>query len=419
MRARRSLAPPLHQYNYLLDPSIRRQMKLSLENTVVILDEAHNVEGVCADASSFELDAATVTNAVRELDRCLSYAEHTGGGGGGGGANGNRPPVSSDELLELKGRFLKFERAIMERLEHPKANGERQKSAMGGVSYPGHEVYKIFGADGLGVTPDNCRAQIELLDRTCAMLTEEADAAGRQSATTALHDVLNTLHIVFRDALRDVAVDALSGVPARASDSSIYYRVHIAKAPAMRDASSRRSGGKDGGPTLHYWFVVHVRCAELNVVLTVVPVQVLSSGPCHGRGRDARRAQCDCDERHVVAALVVCRRAGDVVSGAARESTCDRSRAAVCGRAAKCARRPHVAAVDVYKSQHRGVSARARPNAGQFFARRAARHAVLFLVVHGQARVRLALARGAPFRRRCRQLRRPLTDAAHVRSTAS
>jgi regulator of telomere elongation helicase 1 len=38
----------LMPYNYLLDPSIRRQMKMSLRDCVVILDEAHNVENICA-----------------------------------------------------------------------------------------------------------------------------------------------------------------------------------------------------------------------------------------------------------------------------------------------------------------------------------------------------------------------------------
>lgn len=33
----------LMPYNYLLDPEIRRQMKMVLSDCVIILDEAHNV----------------------------------------------------------------------------------------------------------------------------------------------------------------------------------------------------------------------------------------------------------------------------------------------------------------------------------------------------------------------------------------
>lgn len=39
-------------YNYLFDISIRRSIQLKLENSVVIIDEAHNIEGVLKDAAS-------------------------------------------------------------------------------------------------------------------------------------------------------------------------------------------------------------------------------------------------------------------------------------------------------------------------------------------------------------------------------
>jgi hypothetical protein len=39
-------------YNYVLDPSIRRAMGINLEGTVVVLDEAHNVESVLCESGS-------------------------------------------------------------------------------------------------------------------------------------------------------------------------------------------------------------------------------------------------------------------------------------------------------------------------------------------------------------------------------
>ena len=34
-------------YNYLLDPGTRKSLNASLENSVIIFDEGHNIESVC------------------------------------------------------------------------------------------------------------------------------------------------------------------------------------------------------------------------------------------------------------------------------------------------------------------------------------------------------------------------------------
>lgn len=45
-------------YSYMVDSSVRKTLdNLSLKGSVVIFDEAHNVESVCSDAASFELTA--------------------------------------------------------------------------------------------------------------------------------------------------------------------------------------------------------------------------------------------------------------------------------------------------------------------------------------------------------------------------
>lgn len=41
-------------FNYLIDPIIRRSSDVHLKNSIVILDEAHNVEDICRESASFE-----------------------------------------------------------------------------------------------------------------------------------------------------------------------------------------------------------------------------------------------------------------------------------------------------------------------------------------------------------------------------
>ncbi|CAM9935221.1 unnamed protein product, partial [Ectocarpus sp. 13 AM-2016] len=52
------------------DPSIRSAMSLALEGAVVILDEAHNVEGVCRDAGSLEVSLLDMVAMASDLCDC-------------------------------------------------------------------------------------------------------------------------------------------------------------------------------------------------------------------------------------------------------------------------------------------------------------------------------------------------------------
>jgi regulator of telomere elongation helicase 1 len=63
-------------YNYLIDPKLRDALgkKINWRDAVVLFDEAHNVESACAEASSFELSAATLACAIREAQEAFEVA---------------------------------------------------------------------------------------------------------------------------------------------------------------------------------------------------------------------------------------------------------------------------------------------------------------------------------------------------------
>ena len=58
-------------YNYLLDSSIRQTLKIEWKDSVVIFDEAHNLERVASDASSFSFSATEITSCISELKHIL------------------------------------------------------------------------------------------------------------------------------------------------------------------------------------------------------------------------------------------------------------------------------------------------------------------------------------------------------------
>uniref|UniRef100_A0A8C3JB87 Regulator of telomere elongation helicase 1 n=1 Tax=Calidris pygmaea TaxID=425635 RepID=A0A8C3JB87_9CHAR len=58
-------------YNYLLDSKSRKAHNLDLKGTVVILDEAHNVEKLCEESSSFDLTPYDLASAMDALNVVL------------------------------------------------------------------------------------------------------------------------------------------------------------------------------------------------------------------------------------------------------------------------------------------------------------------------------------------------------------
>lgn len=55
-------------YNYLLDPKIRKANKVELTNTIIILDEAHNVEKMCEESASVQITSSEIALAISDID---------------------------------------------------------------------------------------------------------------------------------------------------------------------------------------------------------------------------------------------------------------------------------------------------------------------------------------------------------------
>ena len=62
-------------YNYLVDPRIRKTLAINLEQSAVIIDEAHNVLKIFEDSSSISFTGKDVAVAISELDYVLKVVE--------------------------------------------------------------------------------------------------------------------------------------------------------------------------------------------------------------------------------------------------------------------------------------------------------------------------------------------------------
>ncbi|GIY04856.1 hypothetical protein CDAR_232831 [Caerostris darwini] len=58
-------------YNYIIDPKSRRAHGIELQGNVVIIDEAHNIEGACEESMSFQLRSYDVALAITEITQTM------------------------------------------------------------------------------------------------------------------------------------------------------------------------------------------------------------------------------------------------------------------------------------------------------------------------------------------------------------
>ena len=60
-------------YNYLVEPNIRASMDINLNNQIVILDEAHNIEDSARDAASAKFKLDDVVAAMQDCERMVEH----------------------------------------------------------------------------------------------------------------------------------------------------------------------------------------------------------------------------------------------------------------------------------------------------------------------------------------------------------
>ena len=59
-------------YNYLIDPKIRENYKIDFENSIIILDEAHNMEKISEEVASFDLNMGIFNPVMSELSNLIT-----------------------------------------------------------------------------------------------------------------------------------------------------------------------------------------------------------------------------------------------------------------------------------------------------------------------------------------------------------
>ncbi|POI25565.1 hypothetical protein CIB84_010685, partial [Bambusicola thoracicus] len=203
-------------YNYLLDAKSRRAHNIELKGTVVILDEAHNVERLCEESSSFDLTAYDLASAIdvmnvvlEEQAKVVQQNEVN--------AEFNMESISSglnmelEDIAKIKKILLQLESAI-DAVELP-PNGS-------GVTKDGSYIFELFAE--AQITFQTKTSLLESLDQILQFLS------GRKSVNLSIISLglFSLTQCIIRTVFN---IDPPEGTTSFVPPQSIsrYYKVHI------------------------------------------------------------------------------------------------------------------------------------------------------------------------------------------------
>lgn len=190
-------------YNYLLDPSIREAVGITLKNSIVVLDEAHNVEDTCRSSASLEITSDILEAAIKAFTVVIK--------------GGNRPPSYNALLKLLNGINRWLAHVILNAKTMLQATGFEEESRV----WNGADALAML-AEFSGLTKDNFQvmkqhvvAVAENEKELSANGDQNESSRGRGDANTtettillgalALNTVRNIMNVVdymFRDELK-------------------------------------------------------------------------------------------------------------------------------------------------------------------------------------------------------------------------
>ncbi|XP_037589851.1 regulator of telomere elongation helicase 1 isoform X2 [Cebus imitator] len=231
-------------YNYLLDAKSRRAHSIDLKGTVVIFDEAHNVEKMCEESASFDLTPHDLASGLDVIDRVLEEQTKAA-------QQGDPPPEFSadtpssglnmelEDIAKLKMILLRLEGAI-DAIELPGDNS--------GVTKPGSYIFELFAEAQLTFQTKGC-----ILDSLDQIIQHLAGRAGVFTNTAGLQKLADIIQIVFSVDPSEGGPGFLEGLGALRS-----YKVHIHPDAGHRRAAQRSdawstTAARKPGKVLSYW----------------------------------------------------------------------------------------------------------------------------------------------------------------------
>ncbi|KAH8266752.1 hypothetical protein KR026_000071 [Drosophila bipectinata] len=208
-------------YNYLLDPKARKANKIELGNTIVILDEAHNIEKICEESASVQIKSSDVAIAIEDVTHIMkAFASDSPQD-----MAGDEPKdFTVDDLMLLKEMLLELEKAI---------DAVVVDNPIEGATYPASMIYDLLGKANF--TYGNVATIVSLLDKLVQYLmvaSQQQMSLRKGGSFTILSDLLT---IVFAN-----KESVMSKVHA---SFKVHVQVEESKQAPGKQAPAKQQGG--------------------------------------------------------------------------------------------------------------------------------------------------------------------------------
>ncbi|XP_054247853.1 regulator of telomere elongation helicase 1 [Indicator indicator] len=230
-------------YNYLLDSKSRKSHNLDLKGTVVILDEAHNVEKLCEESASFDLTPYDLASAVDALSVVLEDQAKV--------VQQNEINAEFNMDLATSGLDMELEdiakiKKILLQLESAIDAVELSPDDTG-ITKEGSYIFDLFAQ--AQITFQTKSSLLESLEQILQYLSSRT---GLFVNTSGLHKLSDIIQTVF-------SIDPPEGITGFKPHQLIskYYKVHIHLGNSSEKKKERTdlwtSSAKKEGKTLSYW----------------------------------------------------------------------------------------------------------------------------------------------------------------------
>nr|CAD7570646.1 unnamed protein product [Timema californicum] len=137
-------------YNYLLDPKTRKAQGIDLANSIILLDEAHNIEKVCEESASLQFSTSDVALCIADITQVMADILEKGKNGPdfSGGDSSVPKDFTPNDLCLLKIMFLELEKTIDSIFVGPE-----------GSTYPGSYIFEILEKAEVHVTKEDMKSK--------------------------------------------------------------------------------------------------------------------------------------------------------------------------------------------------------------------------------------------------------------------